>query len=139
MEKQYTKDELWQIYEKLPDNLKEAVFSMETADAIWNICERNEIDEVSELSKLVGYVLLGILPPSEFQKSLETELKLAPEVAKKVFQEIHRQIFYPVQTELSKLYPTEVMPAAPAPATTQGKPVEEKPVEKEDTYREAIE
>ncbi len=146
MPQQYTKEELWKLYEKLPEELKEAVFSMETADNIWNTCERNNIDEVSGVAKLVGNVLLGILPPSEFQKTLEMELKLAPEVAKKVSQEIYRQVFYPVQIELSKLYPTETMPGAPMPTpvtakapTVPGAPVPEKPTEKkEDTYREAI-
>ena len=150
MPKEYTKEELWKLYEKLPEELKEAVFSVDTADNIWNTCERNNIETVSEISKLVGNVLLGILSPSEFQKSLETELKLELSVAKKVFQEIHRQIFYPVQIELSKLYPTETMPtatistpAAPkapakpgAPASSEEKPVGEKG---EDTYRETIE
>jgi len=138
---EYTKDQLWKLYEKLPEELKEAVFSEETADSIWNVCERNNVDEVSEVAKLVGNVLIGILPPSEFQKSLETELKLEPEVSKKVFQEIHRHIFYPVQLELSKLYPTEVIAGAPAQAKpVEGAPVPEKPEEKkEDVYREAIE
>ena len=151
MPEQYTKEHLLKLYDKLPETLKEALFSMDTADNIWNTCERNNINEVSEVAKLVGNVLLGILPPSESQKTLEMELKLTPEVSKKVFQEIYRQIFYPVQIELSKLYPTEAMPtatistpAAPkAPAEPGEKaPTEEKPVgEKgeEDTYRETIE
>ena len=137
MVKEYTKDELWKLYEKLPEELKEAIFSVETADSIWNICERQDVDQVSELAKLVGNVLLGILAPSEFQKSLETELKLTPEIAKKVFQEIHRQIFYPVQLELAKLYPTETMPVAPV---TEAKPeVKPEEVKREDVYREPVE
>lgn len=133
MPKQYTKEEIWKLYEKLPHTLKEAIFGEDTADNVWNICERNNVDQVSEVARLVGNVLLGILPPSEFQKNLEEELKLAPEVSKKVFQEIHRQIFYPVQIELSKLYPGETTPIPPA---LEVKPEEE--VGKEDIYRESI-
>ncbi len=121
---------------------------MDTADNIWNTCERNNIDGVSGLTKLVGNVLLGLLPPSEFQKELETELKLTSEVVKKVFHEINRFIFYPVQIELSKLYPTEAMPtatiqtpAAKSPASEKAEigPTPEKPTEKkDDTYREPL-
>lgn len=147
MQEEYTKEQLWKLYEKLPGELRESFSSAETGDTIWNVCERNNINEVSKVAKLVGNVLLGILPPSEFQKTLETELKLVPAVAKKVYQEIFRQIFYPAQIELSKLYPTEAMPTATIPtpvppkaATKQGKatPSQEKPTEEkaEDTYRE---
>lgn len=139
-QKQYAQEELWKLYEKLSSELKEAVFSQETADHIWNICERYDIDEVSEVAKLSGNVLLGILPPEYFQETLEKEIKLEKEAAKKIAQEINRFIFYPVKPALEELYKIEITPSAKP--TKVGPAPEEKPAEplgKEDVYREPIE
>src|SRR4030042_3120084 len=114
MAKEYTKEELWKLIEKLPKELQEAIFSEETAEHIGNTCERYDIKEeiISEIAKQVGNVLLGILPPDEFQKTLETELKLESDIAKKVAQDISRFIFYPVKTDLEELYKVEIAPPA---------------------------
>lgn len=142
MANQYTKEQLLKLYEKLPEELQEAIFSVETADNIWNICERYNINEVSEVAEIVGNVLLGVLAPEDFQETIERELKLEKEIAKKVTQEINRFIFYPVRNELEKLYQTktapagEIAPTAPSPAENEKKPTGP---EKEDTYREPVE
>ena len=123
MPQQYTQEQLWKLLKKLPEELQSAVFSGETADTIWDICEQNNIDDISELAKLVGDVLLGLLPPSELKKILETEWGMTAEEAKKVFQGIYRHILYPVQLELAKLYPTEEIfgakPAGASPAAVK--------------------
>ena len=156
MAKEYSKKELWQLYEKAPQELKEAIFSEETAESIWNICLRNEIEDqrVPQISRRVGHVLLGILPPDEFQDVLEKEVKLEKDVAKKVAQEIHRFVFYPVKTNLEELYKIEITPliksikAAPlskeepllTKTTIEEKPTPSKAVsEEKDTYREPLE
>ena len=141
MTKEYTKEELWKLYEKLPQELKEAVFSEETADHIYDICIRSGIEDerISEIARYSGRVLMGILPPDEFQKTLEIELKLKPDIAKGVAQEINRFIFYPVKTNLEELYKIEITPSAKPTKITP--PPEEKPPTQsgEDVYRETIE
>jgi len=150
MPNQYTKEQLWKLYEKLPKELQEAVFSVETADNIWSVCENNGIDAVSEVAKIVGQVLVGVLPPEDFQDVLEKELKLKKDAAKKTAQEINRFIFYPVRTELENLYNAEV--AVSAKSTEVTAPAIEKIAERQekqpsapkmsakgDTYREPIE
>lgn len=108
----YTKEQLWKVYEKLPEDLKEAIFSAETADNIYDICTRNGIedDKISEIAKLTGRVLMGILPPEDFQETLEKELKLKKDIAKKIAHEINRFIFFPVKESLAALYIMEVVP-----------------------------
>ncbi|MBU2577489.1 hypothetical protein KKA69_01500 [Patescibacteria group bacterium] len=141
MLKEYTKEELWKLYEKLPGELKEAVFSEETADTIFNVCTRNGIedDRISEIARYVGRVLLGVLPPEDFPEALEKEVKLKKDLAKKVFQEINRFIFYPVKAQLEELYRIEIAP--PAKPTKITPPPEEKPPtpSEKDVYRETIE
>lgn len=146
MPKEYSREELWKLYEKLPKELKEAIFAEETANAIYDICTRNEIedDRISEIARYTGRVLMGILPPDEFQETLEKELKLEKEVAKRVAREIFRFIFYPVRPALEELYKTEIGPttkpieAIPGPKVRI--PIEKKPKEEQrDIYREPIE
>jgi len=148
MPKEYTKEDLWKLYEKLPQELKEAIFAESTADNIWKVCEANEIEDVSKVAKYSGQVLLGILPPDEFEGILGKELKMNKELAKKVNREIFRFIFYPVKTILEDLYKKEIAPPAgstiipstdkpPRPPQVSS---EEKPEKiKKDAYREIIE
>ena len=45
---QYTEDQLWKLYEKLPQELKEAIFSSENADDIFEICDRHKVKDTSK-------------------------------------------------------------------------------------------
>ncbi len=148
MPKTYTKKQLWELYKKLPQEIRDMLFSLEASDNIYNICQKNNLSEekVSEVSDYINQVLFGVLPPDDFQKVLEKELKLKAEIAKKVAQEINRFIFYPVRPALEELY--RIGPAKPTERKEEVPTSEEKPeeVEKElkppprsDTYRESIE
>ncbi len=141
MTQKLTPEKFWKLYEKLPQELKDALFSMETGDNIYEICQKNEIEDyLEEIVEYVGQVLIGVLPPEDFQKTLEKELKLEKEMAKKVAQEINRFIFYPVKSALEQLYKIEIKP--PERLTEKPKKelrlTEEKP-KKRDIYREPIE
>ena len=138
MTKQYTKEQLWKLYEKLSKELQEAIFAEKTADSIDSICKKNEISEkdASKIAEHVGYVLLGILPPEDFQKILEKEIKLKKDVTKKVTYEINRFIFSSVKENLSALYKIEIAPPEKLPTP----PAEEKKAPpRKDIYREPIE
>ncbi|MDD5144609.1 MAG: hypothetical protein PHW72_00515 [Candidatus Pacebacteria bacterium] len=94
----------WELYEKLPQELKEALLSPSTAESIGNVCEKNEVDLPSDISLLVGEVLLGILPPENFQERIEKELDVEKEKAKQIAEEINRYVFFPVKASLEILY-----------------------------------
>jgi len=135
MLEEYSKEQLWKIYEKLPEELKNAIFSEETAKTIGEICERNNIEEkTSEVAKYTGRVLMGILPPNELPEILEEKVGLEKEVSKKISQEIHHFIFYPVKSNLEELYKTQI--TFPVGITSETKPEKPKRV---DIYREPIE
>jgi len=140
MPKKYTSEQFWKLYEKLPQELKDALFAEETGNNIYDICKRNEIEEnLEQIVDYVGQVLVGVLPPEDFQETLEKELNLDKEVAKKVSQEINRFIFYPVKSSLEELYKIEITPAAKPTGITP--PAEKKPSAPsgKDVYREPIE
>ena len=141
---QYPKEQIWKIYEKLPDELKDAIFSHDTAENISNICEKNKItnsEKISQIARLTGDVLLGLLIPNELQESLEKELKLKKPIAKKIAFQIQRFVFYPVRKSLSALYQIEIAPAPATPVQERvkaEKPKAKKRIAKADTYREQI-
>ena len=144
MAKKYTEEQYWQLFQKLPEELQEAVFSMETADAIYNACVKNGVKKTTDVAGCVGDVLMGILPPSDFKETIEKEIGLPEKAAKAIAQEINRFVFYPVKPLLEDLYKIEIgePEGAEKPASakaTAGK--EEKPEgpPRKDTYREAIE
>jgi hypothetical protein len=150
MPRKYTSEQFWKLYEKLPQELKDALFAEETGNNIYDICKRYGIlENLEEIVDYVGQVLVGVTPPDEFQEALEKELKLEKEVAKKVAQEINRYIFYPVKTSLEEIYKIPVAPppaglkvtGAPPPTEVTPPSAEEKPEvpPKEDIYREPIE
>ena len=139
MTEEYSKQELWKIYEGLPEELKEAIFSAETANNIYNVCVRNEIEEnkISEVAKYVGFVLFGILAAENFQEILERKLKFKKETAENIAKEINRFVFYPVKPALEQLYKTEVGIAEEAGEKSAGRIREESP--RKDIYKEPVE
>jgi hypothetical protein len=152
----YSKEQYQKAFEKLPNDLKEIILSEETAKDIYDICLRNEVDDyVSEIASYVGDILIGFLPPEELPVILERELKIEPETAKSVAQEINRFIFFPVKDKLAEFYKIEFAPGGRIiPRKKEGPsiPSEERPsilpetkeIEKPkksttDIYREPIE
>ena len=106
MLKKYTQEQKWSVYEKLPEDLKEMLFSTHTSDEIGNISKSNDVSG-SKLAELVGYVLMGFLPPEELKEALKTELEISPELAKRLCLEIERFILHPVKNSLNEIYNPE--------------------------------
>ncbi len=141
MTTKYTKDQFWKLYAELPQELKDALFAEETGNNIREICERNEIGKhLEEIVDYVGQVLVGVSPPEDFRETLEKELDLKKDIAKKVAQEINRFIFYPIKPALEELYKVEITQPAKPPEVISS-PSEKKPKvpPRKDTYREPIE
>ncbi|MDD2913416.1 MAG: hypothetical protein PHH17_01455 [Candidatus Pacebacteria bacterium] len=105
----YTREQLWEIYKKLPKNIKEAMFAEETANTIRNICTRNKIAEnkMPKLAELVGYVFLGLLPIEKMEKTLVSELSIDSKKAEQVFFEIQRFIILPFKNDIEEMYGME--------------------------------
>ncbi len=125
----YPKEQLWELYKDLPETLKEALFSDKVADNIHEICRKNEIEEANEISKNIGYVFSGLLPPSEFKKVLEKEIGLNKKKAEKVSSEIARFVFLPLRKNLENLYEEKIKAEK---EKASGKP------KKKDQYREPV-
>lgn len=125
MVQEYTKKQRWKLYQKLPQDLQEAIFSPETAEGIQDVCKKNEIESVSVVSKIAGDILLGILSPKEAKEKISSELSVLDDKAEKIYQGIYRFVLYPYKKSLAKLYKSEFAP-------------EEPETPKKDIYREPI-
>lgn len=131
----YSQEQFWKIYKTLPEELQEALFSTEAADFVYNICEENNIEKSAEIIKYISDVLIGLLPVEEFQKTLEKELGIEKETAKKVAREINRFIFLPVRPFLERLCETKSFSEKESSVVLEEV---DKKNSKEDVYREPI-
>lgn len=102
----YTQEQLQKRYETLPDDLKKAIFSVETADIIQKISKKYnlQIDKMGELASETGLLMLGFTFPKDYIKNLSARLGTDIETAKKIAQEINAEIFAPVKEHLKKLH-----------------------------------
>jgi len=140
MHQSYTQEQIDEIVEKLPAELQEAIFSMQTTDAVWNAYEAQNIVDGKirkEISKYVGWVLMGLVLPSEFQGILEKEVKLPKNTAKEIARDINRFVFYPVRPALEQLHRMEIEVSARV-VTPQPTPENKEEPRGPDTYREPI-
>jgi len=106
MEQENSKEAFWNAYEKLPDELKDALFAESTTDNISKACTDNGLPEelISDVSKFTGKVLMGLLAPKDFPITLELELNLDSNQARKIAGDIDRTVFGHLRISLNKLY-----------------------------------
>ena len=155
----YPPEQIQKLYEKLPSELKTALFSEETAEVISNTCEQYGIEDerVSQVAKHVGDVLTGFILPSEFEDTLRQNVGLPEVLVKAITREINRFVFFPHKAALEQLHAKfgeqESEIEIPTPRHSddyltkrgqtqeQEKPVftEEQQQTEKDTYRETIE
>jgi len=142
----YSKEQLNNLFDQLPEELQETIFSLDTSENILNVCRTYGLlsEEVGQISECVGQVLMGLLPPSDFQRAIQDRVGIPEVLARAVTREIHRFVFYPVRPALEELYKIEIAKPAgmegPKPRIA-AEDEEEKPITpaKEDVYREPIE
>ncbi|MBI4127571.1 MAG: hypothetical protein HY459_00720 [Parcubacteria group bacterium] len=145
MPRQYTQEQLEQIYQKLPEELQETLFSLETSENIGQVCESYGVgdERVSEIARYAGHVIMGLILPQEFSGVLETDVKLPKTLADAIARDINRLVFYPIKPALEQLHRMEIEVTAKiiTPKPEEAETTEEKQEEpkRDDTYREPIE
>lgn len=151
MSKTYTREQLRDLYIKLPQEVKEMASSDATTENIENICKRAGFtdERVGQISDLIRDVLYGVLPPGDFPEALKKEVKLKKGSEKDLIHEINRFIFYPVKTDLVHMYNIETVGIEPQEKKVLSPSGGEVPIEEKipetpqptgpDTYREPIE
>ncbi len=101
----YTKEQLLEAYNKLPEKLKKAVLSVDTTEAVREIGTKYAlpIDKMGELADQVTEVMLGFADPKNFVYNLKTHLGVDEETARKIGEDVNSKIFIPVRESLRSL------------------------------------
>ncbi len=143
----YSQEEIFELFQSLPLDLKEFSLSLKVTEKIKNICRRYDLKEIEtrKIVKFTGLTLVGLLPPEQFAQTVFAELKIDMIIAQKIYNEINSFIFFRVKDSLKELYSDSTTPVKSSEKEVKSekeleeeKEAEEKEEEKEDTYREPI-
>lgn len=106
----YTRQELKQRYEKLPEVLKDAMFSADIATKIFAIGKKHglTIEKTGFMAEETGYLILGLTRPAELVNILTEALEVKEEQAKEIANDLNHQIFYPLREALKNAHQIEI-------------------------------
>jgi len=101
-----TEEQILEKYEKLPNDLKEAIFGAEVTEAVNGIGGKYNlhIDKIGELANETGMVMLGMVSPKDFIRNLSERLEVNMETAGKIASDVNSQVFLKVRESLKKLH-----------------------------------
>jgi hypothetical protein len=101
----YTPEQIQKRFESLPEDVKEAISSIDTTNTILEIGRSNsiQIDELGELVDETGLVMLGFTKPSDFVSNIESRLGVSKEIAEKLVKEINEKILLKIRESLKKI------------------------------------
>ncbi|MBI5140338.1 MAG: hypothetical protein HZA94_02745 [Candidatus Vogelbacteria bacterium] len=108
-DKEYTTEELDAIVETLPGDVKDAIFSVNSAKIINEVGKKYglHIDQIGIAAEETGNILLGISRPTEFVDNLQTRLRIERVRASEVAAEINEKIFSKIRESLRNLHGAE--------------------------------
>lgn len=106
-----TNEQILEKYEQLPDDLKEAIFSVEMTEAIKGIGDKYglHIDKIGALANEAGMVMFGATRPKDFVPNLMSRLGVDKDTANKIASDVNSQVFLKVRESLKKLHGGEEM------------------------------
>lgn len=96
-----TNEQILQALKTAPPLVKEAFGSNRTAEAVSRVRDRYglHIDIIGQISKEVGYLLLGFMDPVSFLESLVSK-GIDRESAKSIVSDLNQEIFLPLQQNM---------------------------------------
>ena len=119
-------EEIQHRFKNLPRDLKEAIFGVDTADAIQSIGKKHAltIDGVGQLADEVGLFMLGFTKPEDFVGVLQNRLAVDFETARGITEDLNVQIFAKVRDSLKRAHAMEENHVVPIPPQTPPRPAE---------------
>ncbi len=99
-------------YFNLPQDVRQTIFAVETADKIKAVGEKNKLnqDQTWWASHTVGMILLGETNIVNFVKTLKSKCELSEEKARQLARDINRAVFLPVKESLKKFHKIDQWP-----------------------------
>ena len=104
--KNFTEEQIAQMYDNLPEDLKDAIFGLEMNEIVERIGRENQlnIEQIGDLANETGMVMLGVTHPNEFIGNLDDRLEVDKEKARAIAGEINEQVFKKVRESLRKIH-----------------------------------
>lgn len=105
----FADEKLLALYAALPDNLKEAIFSVNVADKIMKAGQKYglNIEQIGTLAEATGLVMLGALHPRSYIQKLEETLGIERTKAIDIAKEINHEVFFPIREALKNIHHME--------------------------------
>lgn len=93
-------------YESLPDDLKEALMGVATADAIYEIGRKANlnVEKIGTLAEEIGLIILGFVPSENFISDLKKVLEANEEKASAIAAEVNERVFIPIRESLKRIH-----------------------------------
>lgn len=102
----YTNQQYKEIFNKLPQEIRDAVSSYDGTEKIWKIGEDHklQIDQIGVMHQIVLDIIMGIIPTKNFAKVLAEELNISPLEAANLSRDIDENIFKPIKKSMITMY-----------------------------------
>ena len=113
MDSEVQKTNTDKLFEKLPQDIKEAMYGIDSSEAIQSISKKYNllIDKMGILSEETGLVMLGLTHPKDFISNLSARLQVDTMTAKSIARDVNEQIFKKVRESLMKIHGLGETPA----------------------------
>ncbi len=119
----YTHEQLKTLLQDLPEDVREAISSVEISDIITDFRKKYNlhIDQTGELSNEILLLTIGATPPQKFVSNLENRMRIPRETATQITTEVNEKIFRPVRESLMQIHKMREAEEKPAnePATSE--------------------
>lgn len=104
----FTREQYIHTYKNAPQGVRDIAVSAHTAEKLRLIYARHEVDDKAfNISAVIGYTLVGLIPIKNFIQTLQEDAELDAETAKHIAYDVRSQIFAPIAEQLATLQPED--------------------------------
>ena len=107
----FTPEQIKEKYDSLPEDIKKAVTSVDTTDALIEIGEKYKlhVDKMGELLDETTLVMVGLESTKNFVNEIRNRLEISQDLAENIVKDVNNKILLKVRESLKKIYkePTE--------------------------------
>lgn len=102
----YTEEQIKEKFDSLPQDVKEAISSVDTTNDVINIGDKYSlhVDQLGELVDETGLVMLGLTSPNDFVSNLKNRLDIPRQMAESLVKDINDQILIKIRASLREIH-----------------------------------
>ena len=97
--------EAWDRFRRLPQDIQDALFAMESSEAVREIGRKNalHIDQMGSLANLLGDTMLGYVSYTNFREEVQKRLRLDNATTERVVADTNDLVFAPIRESLKRV------------------------------------